>query len=57
MTRKHFQIIAKIIASMPTFSETLRTQKRSCALAFADALPKENAQFDRLRFLAACGEK
>lgn len=56
MTRKHFEFIAATIAAMPTHAATLRTQKRSCALAFADALAKENPRFDRERFLKACGE-
>ena len=57
MTRKHFEFIASTIAAMPTHAATLRTQKRSCALAFADALASQNPRFDRGRFLKACGEE
>jgi hypothetical protein len=57
MTRKDFQFIADVIKNLPGHSPILRTQKRSCALAFADALPNVNARFNRERFLAACGER
>ena len=56
MTRKQFQIIANIIAAMPTHKPSLRAQKRSCALAFANGLAKENPRFNLDKFLAACGE-
>ena len=56
MTRKHFDTIAKIIAAMPTHAPSLRAQKRSCALAFANGLAKENPRFNLDKFLAACGE-
>lgn len=56
MQHRHFAVIAGIIADMPTFAPSLRTAKRSIALAFADKLAPTNARFDRQRFLAACGE-
>lgn len=55
MIQKHFQIIAGIIASMPAFSPNLRAQKRSCALAFARELGKQNPKFKEHLFLKACG--
>lgn len=55
MTKKDFETIAKIIASMPSFAASLRDQKNSTARQFADALANENPRFDRERFLKACG--
>lgn len=55
MTKKDFEFIAATIAAMPAFSPTLRDQKRSCALTFANALQEANPRFQRQRFLdAAC---
>lgn len=56
--------IAAIIAGMPTHAatdseaskrrhRTLRSQQRSCANAFADALVKINPTFNRDTFIAA----
>lgn len=56
LQHRHFAFIAGVIAAMPTHAATLRTQKRSIALAFADACLGGNARFDRERFLRACGE-
>ena len=53
MTKKDFTFIAATIAAMPTFSASLRDQRRSCALAFANALAATNPRFDRDRFLDA----
>ena len=55
MTKKHFEFIARTIAAMPSFAPSLRTQKASCARAFADSLELCNPKFNRDRFLAACG--
>jgi hypothetical protein len=56
MQHRHYSVIAAIIAEMPTFAPTLRTQKRSCALSFAEALAV-NPNFNRVRFMRACGEE
>lgn len=55
MTRKDYELIARIIVAMPTFAASLRAQRDSTARAFADALATDNARFDRDKFLAACG--
>lgn len=55
MTRKDYELIATIIAAMPTFAATLRDQKESTARQFADRLASDNPRFDRDRFLKACG--
>jgi hypothetical protein len=55
MQHRHYAFIAAVIAAMPDHAATLRAQKRSCALAFADACGCSNLRFDRARFLAACG--
>jgi hypothetical protein len=56
MTKKHFELIASTIAAMPSHAPSLRAQKQSCALAFADRLAKEFPRFNRDTFLKACGE-
>lgn len=55
LEHRHFAFIASVIAAMPAHAATLRTQQRSCALAFADACAKSNPKFDRARFMRACG--
>ena len=57
MTKKHFELVARVIKGMPDFAASLRTQKESCARAFAVEFAKENPRFDSARFLAACGVK
>ena len=54
MTKKHFQFIAATIAAMPDFSASLRTQKASCASAFAESLELCNPRFNRALFVKAC---
>lgn len=54
---RHFCFIADVIKAMPSRAASLRTQKRSVALAFADACGGTNPRFDRERFLRACGEE
>jgi hypothetical protein len=52
MTRKDFQLIARTISEeLPPGSEA----QRLSALAFADVLQHTNPNFDRARFLVACG--
>lgn len=48
MTRKHFDMIAHIVASIEDYDERIRT-----AFRFADELPRFNPDFDRQRFLQA----
>ncbi len=56
LEHRHFSFIAATIKAMPDHAPSLRTQKRSVALAFADACAGTNPRFDRARFLRACGE-
>lgn len=55
LQHRHFSFIAAVIAEMPDHAATLRTQKRSVALSFADACSRSNPRFDYGRFLKACG--
>lgn len=57
LEHRHFAFIAATIKAMPDHAATLRTQKRSVALAFATACAGTNPRFDRARFLRACGEE
>ena len=54
MTQKHFQMIADVIAGMPTHAPTLRAAQKSVAHAFAEKLGCTNARFNTDRFLDAC---
>ena len=54
MTKQHFQLVAEVIAEMPTFAISLRSAKRSTAIAFAERFSREFPLFDADRFLAAC---
>lgn len=56
MTKKQFELIAAIIAFMPTHAPSLRAAKSSCANSFADRLAYEFPRFNRATFLKACGE-
>jgi len=55
MTKKDFQLIADTIKGMPSHSASLRSARRSAALAFADSLAITNPRFNRERFLQATG--
>lgn len=66
MTKKHFKLIADIIANFePPFSECNSTSEEdivqteetryTLALTFARVLKFENPNFDKERFMAACG--
>lgn len=57
MEHRHMAFIAATIKNMPAHAASLRTSKRSVALAFADALAQSNPRFDRVRFMTACGEE
>lgn len=54
MTRQHFQMIAEVIADMPTHAPSLRTAQKSAAHAFAEKLGRTNPLFNTSRFLDAC---
>jgi hypothetical protein len=55
MTRKDFELIARVIHNYPSHAASLRAARESFARAFADELGKTSATFDRARFLKACG--
>ena len=62
MTRKHFQALAEIlsrrgchIAHDPLFAEGWHAATSAITHAIADYLASENPNFDRDRFLEACG--
>mgnify|MGYP003645779728 FL=1 len=50
MTRKDFQLIADVVKAIP-----LIQTRRETALNFAFKLHKDNARFDTVLFLKACG--
>lgn len=52
MSRKDYELIARIIDELPTGDEVDRL---IIAKEFAWALAHENPRFDRERFLKACG--
>ena len=56
MTRKHFNAIADALRfSRPDFSTVAHEQWEKDCSAMADACRSFNGQFDRGRFLRACG--
>ena len=55
MTRKDFQLIAGVIADLSGVMDEEVMQMLSEDMA--DALADTNTQFDRTRFLSACGVK
>ncbi len=50
MTRKHFEMIAAVVAEIKDAED-----RAGAATRFAFLLPSYNANFDRDRFLEACG--
>jgi hypothetical protein len=55
MTKKDYELIAKTLANAPTSGvDGLLTWGRTCE-DFARALSKENARFNTVTFLDACG--
>lgn len=50
MTRKNFEAIAAILAAQPSTTEV-----DNVIIAMADYLCTQNPNFDRARFLKACG--
>jgi len=60
MTRKDFQLIAETVRGLDTFSYQydgcdMPSSRWQAANAFADKLASTNPNFDRERFLRACG--
>ena len=53
MTRKDFQLIADAVKQIT--ANDYEQDKADKANLFADALATTNPQFDRARFLTACG--
>lgn len=51
MTRKHFEAIAAIIKGLVL----THSEKEPIAQQFADLCEESNPDFDRARFLKACG--
>lgn len=54
MTRRDYEVIARVIREMPTTFPRERVAKQEYARAFADALTEGNPAFNRERFLSAC---
>ena len=50
LTRKHFELIAKIVGNIDN-TDT----RQQVAMDFAQALTNENPNFDVVRFVKACG--
>ena len=50
MTRKHFTMIAAVIAEIED-----KRERHNAAVRFAFVLPSYNPNFNRYRFLEACG--
>lgn len=55
MTRRDFELIAQTINFASHNIGLLQSDRESLANEFADALRATNPQFDRARFLKACG--
>jgi hypothetical protein len=56
MTRKHFEAIARIMRDhTPVQGEAVDITHRDTVDALADYFATENPNFDRGRFVAACG--
>jgi hypothetical protein len=57
MTRKDYVLIAEALASVRNeyADAPMRNTHTDCCEAVADALARDNARFDRARFLKACG--
>lgn len=62
MTRKDYEAIAAALrasahkeAGDALVYDSKRLQHRSCCAYVADALARDNARFNRERFMAACG--
>lgn len=54
MTKRDFELIARVIRSVPSWDESDSARRRELAMTFANALTETNPRFDRERFLEAC---
>lgn len=55
MTRKDFEDLAAVVASLSSETEETDRMKRFMAYRLADFCKARNVRFDRDRFLIACG--
>lgn len=55
MSRKHFELIARVLRNLD--GTVPHADRKATAEAFADELRATNPNFDRARFLTACGVK
>jgi hypothetical protein len=55
VTRKHFELIAETLRGAVETNADSRDALPTLAAHFADALRRTNPNFNRARFLAACG--
>ena len=54
-SRKHFALVARVVQEVVEGGELRPREGRIVAQAFAEELACVNEQFDRERFLTACG--
>ena len=52
MTKKDFELIAKVLSALPPHS----AEKRALVKAFASALESAEPRFDREKFFNHCGQ-
>lgn len=62
MTKKHFEAIAEIVANIPGGFDHIagndtKNARKALANELADYFQRENARFDRAKFLKACNVK
>jgi hypothetical protein len=55
MTRKHFQMIADVVAASEVTANLTTTQLEDIAFEFGRKLMQTNERFDAKRFFVACG--
>lgn len=55
MDRRHFQLIADVIAAYTFEGSEPEAERAMFAAAMADKLAETNPRFNRARFLIACG--
>lgn len=55
LQHRHFAVIAGILADLGPNAGVFNNQRDGIIAHFADALADTNPQFDRKRFIAACG--
>ena len=55
MTRKDYELIAKVFKKFPRYTDELALNIEVLATELGKALEQDNPRFDRARFLDACG--